>query len=109
MNDVSIPMLTPGLPGLLSLIITLALPLLVAFLAKQSWKQTYKGLLLLFLSFVKAFIEVWLNAINTAADFNLWNVLYSAVIAFMFAVGAYLGLLKKAAVTDALRNSGNTD
>lgn len=109
MSPVDIPMLTPSLPGFLSLIITVALPYLVAWLTKRSWSPVLKGSLLIALSFVKAIIEMWIDAANTGAAFNWWTVLYSALIAWVIAQVAYMTVIKNTALRERLVSTGVHD
>jgi hypothetical protein len=88
----------PSLAGLLSLIVTFLLPLLAALLMKSRWSAFQKGLVLLALATVKAFVEAWLGAVNANEPFDLWRVLYADVINFIIAVAAYVGLLRGTAV-----------
>ncbi|MEU4558498.1 hypothetical protein AB0F72_08910 [Actinoplanes sp. NPDC023936] len=99
----------PSLAGLLSLVLTVLLPLAAGLLMKSSWSAFQKGLVLLFLATVKAFVEAWLGAVNSAETFDLWRVLYADVINFIIAVAAYVGLLKGTAVQQAAINSGVKD
>jgi hypothetical protein len=99
----------PSLAGLLSLIVTVLLPLLAALLMKSSWSAFQKGIVLLAMATAKAFFEAWLGAVNTGESFDLWRVLYADVINFGIAVAAYFGLYRDTAVQRAAINSGVKD
>lgn len=97
---------SPSLAGVLSLALTIVLPLLAALLMRSRWSALQKGLVLLALATVKAFLEAWIGAADSGGHFDLWRVLYADVINFGIAVGAYVGLLKGTAVQQAAINSG---
>ena len=88
----------PNLAGVLSLILTVLLPLGAALLMKQSWSTSAKGLVLLALAAVKAFVEAWIGATDTGADFNVATAAYAVVVNFGIAVAAYFGLLRNTGV-----------
>lgn len=90
-------MFQPNLPGLISLALTIVLPLLVALLVKAGYAPWVKGLYLLALASVKTFLEAWLAAVNSGEPFAFYNVLYAVLINFGIAVAAHFGLLKTAA------------
>lgn len=100
---------TPTWGALLSLALTVVLPLVAALLMRQSWSTFRKGLVLLVLAGVKAYLEAWLVAEQTDAVFNHVTTLYAVVVNFGIAVGAYFGLLKGTVVQRAALNSGVTD
>lgn len=99
----------PTLPGLLSLILTVLLPLAAAVLMKQSWSALTKGFVLLALSGVKSYVEAWIAADAAGATFNHVTTLYALVINFGIAVAAYFGLLRGTALQRAAIGSGVTD
>ena len=99
----------PSAAGILSTLLTFVLPLLTALLAKQSWSATAKGVLLLFLSAVKVFLEALIAHMNAGVAYNPWVILYGVVFNFLVAVGIYFGLLRGSTVQNAFANSGNTD
>ncbi len=96
----------PSLAGLLSLILTIILPLLAALLMKASWPAFRKGLVLLLLAAIKTFVEAWIGAVESAEFFDLWRTLYAVAINFGIAVVFYAGLLKKTAVQRAALEGG---
>jgi hypothetical protein len=95
--------------GVLSLVLTVILPLLAALLMKASWSAFRKGLVLLFLAAVKAFLEAWLGAETSGEMFNAWQAAYAALVNFGIAVAVYFGLLKGTATQQAAINSGLKD
>ncbi|MEV2239542.1 hypothetical protein [Micromonospora sp. NPDC049891] len=96
----------PNLPGVLSLALTVLLPLVAALFMRQSWSAGPKGLVLLALAAVKAFLEAWLAAVNAGAAFNAVEVGYAIVVNFGIAVAAYFGLLRDTSVQQAAIASG---
>jgi len=95
-----------SLAGLASFVLTVVLPLLVAYVAKPSWSPSVKGVLLLALASVKAVAEA---VIVQGPAFHPGQVLYSVALNFGIAVVAYLGIIKGSTVHTALLNSGNID
>ncbi len=96
----------PSLAGLLSLLVTVLLPIVAALFMKSSWSAFRKGLILLVLAAVKAYAEAWLGAINTEEAFNFVNAAYSTVVQFTLAVVAYVGLLKHTALHQPALSGG---
>lgn len=78
--------------GLLSLSITVLLPLLVGLLTKRSTSPGVKAVLLLLFAAVKSFLEAWLQAANTAVDFAFVPVAISVVVNFAIAAIVHFGL-----------------
>ncbi len=96
----------PSLAGLLSLALTIVLPLLAALLMKSSWSAFTKGLILLALATVKAFLEAWVGANTSHESFDLARVLYADLVNFGIAVVSYMGLLRGTSVQQAAISSG---
>lgn len=96
----------PSLAGLLSLLVTVALPIIAALFMRSSWSAFRKGLILLVLAAVKSYAEAWLGAVNTDEAFNFVNAAYSTVVQFTLAVVAYVGLLKHTAVQQSALAGG---
>lgn len=84
----------PSLAGLLSLTLTVILPILGALLMKSRWSAFRKGLVLLALAALKAFLEAWIGAVESGEVFNMIETLYSTAINFGIAVVAYVGILR---------------
>lgn len=99
----------PTLGGVLSLILTVLLPLAAALLMKQSWSALKKGLVLLALAAVKAYAEAWLAADAAHLAFNHVTALYAALINFGIAVAVYFGLLRNTDIQQAAMSSGVKD
>lgn len=96
----------PSLAGLLSLLITVALPILAALFMRSSWSPFRKGLILLIAAAIKAYAEAWLGAVNHDEVFNFVGAAYSTLAQFVLAVVAYVGILKRTAVQQAALNGG---
>ncbi|MEU5945150.1 hypothetical protein ABZ793_06255 [Micromonospora sp. NPDC047465] len=96
----------PNLAGVLSLALTVLLPLAAALFMRQSWSAGPKGLVLLALAALKAFLEAWLAATDGGVAFNAVEVGYAVVVNFGIAVGAYVGLLKNTRLQQSAISSG---
>lgn len=96
----------PNLPGVLSLALTVLLPLVAALFMRQSWSAGPKGLVLLGLAAVKAFLEAWLASVDAGLAFNAAEVGYAVAVNFGIAVGAYVGLLKNTRVQQSAISTG---
>lgn len=100
---------TPTLGSILSWLLAFALPVVAGLLMKQSWSTAQKGLVLLFLSAVKSYIEAWLAADSAGIAFNHVTTLYAIALNFGIAVASYFGILKGTTLQRAALNSGLTD
>lgn len=100
---------TPNLGGLLSLAITIVLPILVGLATRRSTSAGAKAVLLLALAAVKTVLEAWLQAENTAATFEWVAVAYTTAINFGIAVALHFGLFKPTGVADAAQNTAVKD
>ncbi len=99
----------PSLAGLLSLILTIILPLLAALLMKSSWSAFKKGIVLLLLASIKAFVEAWIGHVESGEFFDLWRTLYAVLVNFGIAVTFYVGLLKNTDIQRSALASGVKD
>jgi hypothetical protein len=95
----------PNLGGLLSLAITILLPILVGLVTRQSTSAGVKATLLLLLSAVNSILSAWLQAENTAAVFDWIPVVYSTLVNFGIAVTLHFGLFKPTGVAGAAQRS----
>lgn len=91
----------PSLAGLLSLILTVALPVLAALFMRSQWSAFAKGLVLLCFSAVKAVLEAWLLAAQANTAFDVGQVGWAVAVQFILAVVAYFGLLRDTGVQRA--------
>ena len=111
MTDADIPALPvygfdpQSLSGLLSLVITVLLPIAVGLLTKRSTSAGVKAVLLLAFAAAKAFLEAWLQATNTAVDFAFVPVAISVVVNFAIAAVVHFGLWKPTGAADAAQRS----
>lgn len=96
----------PTLGGLLSLAVTVLLPIIAALFMRSSWSAFWKGLVLFVLAAIKAYLEAWLGAVNNDEAFNFVAAAYSAVVQFVLAVVAYVGILKGTNVQRSAIESG---
>ncbi|MEU0078585.1 hypothetical protein ABZY58_11865 [Micromonospora tulbaghiae] len=95
----------PNLGGLLSLAITIILPILVGLVTRQSTSAGAKATLLLALSAVNSVLSAWLQAENTAATFDWIPVVYSTLINFGIAVAVHFGFFKPTGVSQAAQSA----
>ena len=96
MDQVELPTLPtylfePNLVGVVSLVLTILLPLVVGLLTRPSTASHVKGIGLLAVAAVKSVLEAFLAG---GADFNLALTVYAVAINFGIAVVAYFGLLR---------------
>lgn len=96
----------PNLAGLLSLAVTVLLPIIAALFMRSSWSAFRKGLVLFLLAAIKAFLEAWLGAVVDHEQFNFVTAAYSTLVQFVLAVVAYIGLIKNTAAQQAALNGG---
>ncbi len=96
----------PTLGGLLSLLVTVFLPIVAALFMRSSWSAFRKGLVLLVLAALKAYAEAWLGAVNHDEAFNFVGAAYSTLVQFVLAVVAYVGLLRHTAAQQAALAGG---
>lgn len=91
--------------GALSLAIAVALPILVGLLTRQSTPAGVKAVALLGFAAVKAFLEAWLAAANSATPFLWTAVAISVVVNFLIAVAVHFGLWKPTGVSAAAQRT----
>jgi hypothetical protein len=96
----------PNLAGVLSLALTVILPLLAALFMRARWSATTKGLVLLAVAAVKAFLEAWAASVADSVAFDFAGVGYAIVINWGLAVVFYFGLLQRSAVQQAALHGG---
>lgn len=99
----------PNLVGLLSLILTVVLPLLVGLITRKSTNAGVKSVLLLLGSGVASVLQVWLAAASSHIHFVWFAVVYNAVVNFAIAVAIHFGLWKPTGVAEAAQNTLNKD
>lgn len=92
----------PNLPGLLSLFLTILLPLLVGLLTRASTPAWVKGVGLLLASALKTVVEA---ALAGGDGFNLATTVYTVGLNFAIAVVVYFGLLRGSPPQVAAQNS----
>jgi len=96
----------PSLAGVLSLALTVILPLLAAVLMRSNWGSFKKGLVLLAMAAVKAFLEAWIGSVESGEFFDFARTAYSVLINFGIAVIFYFGILKGSDIQKSALNSG---
>jgi len=111
MDDSVIPTLPsylfePSLAGVLSLVLTVLLPLAGALVMRRSMPAGLKASILLFLSAVKSFVEAWIAHVQSQDPFSPWPVAYAIVINFGLAVVAYFGIWRGTAIQQKTIDGG---
>jgi len=96
----------PSLAGLLSLIVTVALPVLAALFMRVDWSAFAKGVVLLVFAAAKAFLEAWLLSATEHTRFDVGRVSWTVAVQFILAVVAYFGLLRGTSVQRAAIEGG---
>ena len=100
MTDADIPSLPVygfdpnSLSGLISLAITVLLPLVVGLVTTRTTSPGLKAVLLLAAAAIKSLLEAWLQAANSAVDFAFVPVAISIAVNFAIAVVVHFGLWK---------------
>jgi len=97
----------PSLAGLLSLVVTVILPLLVGLVTTRVTGAGVKAVILLVLATVKTVVEAWIAA-GAGVDWDFVPVLYNAVVNFGIAVAIHFGLWKPTGASTAAQNTGRT-
>ncbi len=87
--------------GLLSLVLTVGLPVLAALFMRSGWSAGRKGLILLAFSAVKAFLEAAVLAADAGTRFDAGAAAYAVVVQFILAVVFHFGLLRDTKVQRA--------
>lgn len=83
----------------LNLIVSVALPMIVALVSKQDAHPGLKAVLLLALSAVSGFFMQWLDAVHAHHAFDLSAGMMQTLVGFGMAVLAHYGLLKPVSVS----------
>ncbi len=96
----------PSLAGVLSLVLTVLLPLAGALLMRSKWSAFQKGLVLWCLAAVKAYVEAWIGTVEAGEPFNFVTTFYAVFVQWGLAVLAYVGLLKNTAIQQAALKGG---
>lgn len=96
----------PSLAGVLSLALTVVLPLLAALLMRSNWSAFRKGLVLLGMAAVKAYVEAWIGHVESGEVFDFLRTAYALIINFALAVIFYFGVLRNSDIQQAALNSG---
>lgn len=96
-----------SLPGVLSTLITMVLPLLAGLVMRPAWSSGAKAVTLLGLSAVKALLEAWLAAVNAGIAFDWVKIGYSLLLTFLVAVAMHFGLWRGTGVQQAALRVGS--
>jgi hypothetical protein len=96
---------SPNVGGLLSLVLTMLLPLLVAIVTTRITSANVKAILLLALVVVKTFIEALISAEQQHIDFDAVPFLMNLVLNFIIAVVMHFGLWKPTGVSTTIQEN----
>jgi len=108
MDNVPVFVLQPDLGGLLSLVVTVLLPVLVGIVTTRLTSPGVRAVLLLLLATVKTIVEAVLSA-NMAGAHPAWQmIVFNAAVNFAVAVAVHFGLWKPTGVADKAIDSGIT-
>lgn len=94
------------LAQILALVVGTILPLFTGFVTKSTATSGVKAVVLLGLAAVTGFLTNWIDAINTAAHFNVGTVFITVLATFLAGVGSYFGLLKPTQVAAKVASFG---
>jgi hypothetical protein len=94
-----------SLSGILSLLVTVVLPLLVGLVTRRSTRPGVQAVMLLAFAAVKSFLEGWLAAANAGVPFAAVPVAIGTVVNFMIAVVVHLGLWRPTGVAGAAQDT----
>jgi hypothetical protein len=96
----------PSPAGYLSLFVTVILPIIAGLFMRAHWNTMAKGLVLLAVAAVKAFLEAWIASNDAHTHFNAGAAGYSAVIMFALGVVSYFGIWRGTTVQQAALAGG---
>lgn len=94
-----------SLSGLISLIVTVLLPLIVGLLTTRTTSAGVKAVLLLAFAAIKSFLEGWLQARNTAVEFEFVAAAITTAVNFAIAAVVHFGLYKPTGVSAAAQDA----
>jgi hypothetical protein len=92
--------------GTLSLIVTAVLPIIAGLFMRAHWSALTKGLILLAVAAVKAFLEAWIAASDAHTAFAPGPAAYATVVQFALGVVAYFGLWRNTGLQQAALTGG---
>jgi drug/metabolite transporter (DMT)-like permease len=92
--------------GALSVAVTVILPIVAALFMRSHWTAMAKGLVLLVVAAVKAFLEAWIAANDAHTHFNAGAAAYSTVVMFALGVISYFGLWRGTTVQQSALAGG---
>lgn len=99
----------PSFWGVISLVLTVVLPIAAGLLMKQSWSAGQKGTVLLALASVKTLLEAAVVANAAHQPFNWATSAWTVVINFIIAVTMYFGVWRKTSIQQSAISSGISD
>src|SRR5688572_17258272 len=94
-----------SLSGLISLALTVLLPLAVGLLTTRPTSPGVKAVLLLAFAAIKSFLEGWPQARNTAVDFAFVPVAITTLVNFALTAVVHFGLWKPTGTAGAAQDT----
>lgn len=92
--------------GLLSVVLTVVLPVLAGLFMRANWSGSVRGLVLLAAAALKGFLEAWLVSADTNTAFNFGAAAYTVGVQFLMAVAIYFGYWRGTGVQQAALQGG---
>lgn len=86
-------LLVPNTALVLTIIVSLVIPLISALLSRTHWDQTVTGLITMLLAAVTGFFTEWINS-NNATHYDWHTALGLALFSFIVAVATHYGVWK---------------
>lgn len=85
--------------GLLYILASVILPIVVAFVTKQTAASKHKAVILLALAAVTSFVYQWQEFASGIGDVDLVNAALGALVSFVIAAATHYGFWKPTEVT----------
>jgi peptidoglycan/LPS O-acetylase OafA/YrhL len=94
------------LAQVLGMLIGTVLPFLSGLVTRWNASDAARAVVLLVLSALSGFLSTWLGAAQDGTAFDVAGAILTAATAFVFGIGAYLGLWKPTGVGPAVNRTG---
>lgn len=97
----------PSWVGLLTLVVSVVLPVLVGLVTQVKTNPTLKAVLLVVLAAVTGFLSELLNALVTGSVYDIFTGLITFITALIIGIALHFGFWKPTGVTDAVQRVGS--
>jgi hypothetical protein len=94
------------LAQVLGMLIGTVLPLLSGLVTRWNASDAVRSVVLLVLSALSGFLSTWLGALQNDTPFDVIGALLTSVTAFVFGIGAYLGVWKTTGIGPRVNRAG---